>query len=128
MKGNVKIVVFRHGDRAYDCSDPDLYLHGHEQAKKLSTYLSTFLVGKNVLGIYSSPFLRSLQTASYTAAALGSTINIEYDFAELLCHGWLFEENPFPTLSLLNSNDDRGRLNCPIARLLVASYIDNLYL
>lgn len=82
----MKIIFVRHGHPDYKSGHlTDL---GHLHAKAAAKRLSACGIEK----IYSSPLLRAVETAQYTANALGLPIEIEDCFAEI---GWgSFDEQP----------------------------------
>ena len=88
------IWVVRHGERA-DVDpewektatrphDPPLTALGHVQAAATATVLA----GEAIEAIFSSPFLRCMQTAAAIARALGLQIRIEPGLSEILNASW----------------------------------------
>ena len=88
------IWVVRHGERsdvdpewektAARPHDPPLTALGHVQAAAAATVLA----GEPIKAIFSSPFLRCMQTAAATAKALNLKIRIEPGLSELLNASW----------------------------------------
>lgn len=87
----MKIYLIRHGIRrdfeepewklsAPNPDDPPLAAAGLEQAEDIARALA----GTGICAIYSSPFLRALQTAAPAAGALGIPARIEPGFGEWL--------------------------------------------
>lgn len=60
--------------------DPDLSPDGIEQAKRLALRLA----GQSIDAIYTSPFLRAMHTAHYSALALGVPIIVDSGLSECL--------------------------------------------
>ena len=76
----MKLYILRHEDRTQDCSFfSPLTLLGLNNAKKLSEYLKK----ENINLIFSSPFIRTLQTIYPYVKESGLKINLEYCLAEL---------------------------------------------
>lgn len=76
----MKIYILRHEDRTRDCSFfSPLTLVGLENAEKLIDILKKCKINK----IYSSPFIRTLQTIYPYCNKTNKTINIEYGLSEL---------------------------------------------
>ena len=96
---SLRVLIVRHGKRPYHLADPDLHPEGHVQAKAIAAHLSSISENDPYVAIYSSPFIRALQTAVPVAEALGQTIRVEWGVGELLAHDWLHEEDPLPHLS-----------------------------
>ena len=92
-----RVIVMRHGDRFHDCADPQLTELGFEQARRAAAAFRSADVG--IGAIFCSPFLRALQTAAPVAAALGLPVHVDRGFCELLAHGWLYSDNPLPSLA-----------------------------
>jgi broad specificity phosphatase PhoE len=76
----MKIYILRHEDRLQDCSFfAPLTKHGLENAAKLVNILKEHDI--NV--IYSSPFIRTLQTIYPYSKESGIKINLEYGLSEI---------------------------------------------
>lgn len=60
--------------------DPALAPVGHQQAKELAQHIQTLPVDQ----IFTSPFYRTLQTASYSASLLGKPMQPEWGISEHL--------------------------------------------
>lgn len=76
----MKIYILRHEDRTQDCSFfSPLTLNGLENAEKLIDTLKECNINK----IYSSPFIRTLQTIYPYCTSTNKIINIEYGLSEL---------------------------------------------
>lgn len=76
----MKIYILRHEDRTQDCSFfAPLTKNGLENAIKLVPYLEKLKLDK----IYSSPFIRTLQTIYPYSKEHDKKINIEYGLSEL---------------------------------------------
>jgi broad specificity phosphatase PhoE len=76
----MKLYILRHEDRTQDCSFfSPLTLLGLENAKKLSEHLKK----ENINLIFSSPFIRTLQTIYPYVKESGIKVNLEYSLAEL---------------------------------------------
>jgi len=73
-----------------------MYPKGHEQARAIAEHLG--YVVRDAQAIYSSPFVRALQTASPIARMTGARIHVEWGLSELLAHKWLQMEDPLPHL------------------------------
>jgi hypothetical protein len=67
------VLVLRHGDRSHDVLDPSLTEVGAAQAASLAATLAN----SGIDCIFSSPFLRALQTATPIALALGLPIRVD---------------------------------------------------
>jgi len=109
-----QVLFIRHGERAdfaadtnikYDVpSDPPLTKLGIEQAKEAGRLLKVYIAAQKFdeVIIECSPFIRTVQTASYIAKELGhqAPIRVQYRHAE-----WLFtyyKEDPLPELNIRN--------------------------
>lgn len=92
----LRLLVVRHGDRPFGPHDPELTDTGHEQARVTAQALACL---PNVRAIYSSPFIRALQTAAPLAAELGrcQLIKVDWQLCEALCEAWVFGD-PWPHL------------------------------
>lgn len=76
----MKIFILRHEDRSQDCSFfSPLTEQGLNNAKKLKKYL--LLCNINI--IFSSPFIRTLQTIKPYIDTQKSIVNIEYGLSEI---------------------------------------------
>lgn len=76
----MKIYVLRHEDRTQDCSFfAPLTLNGLNNAKKLISKLTDLKINL----IFSSPFIRTLQTIYPYIKNTDQTINLEYGLSEL---------------------------------------------
>jgi broad specificity phosphatase PhoE len=96
------IWVARHGNRA-DFVDPDWYKSaerphdpplsedGATQAQALARRLSK----EDIRHVFSSPFLRAVQTASFAAASLGLPLKVEHGLCEWLNPEWYPVEPDF---------------------------------
>jgi broad specificity phosphatase PhoE len=84
-----RIYLVRHGEKESQMGDPALTSIGKEQAEKTAHYLSTHTIH----GIWSSPSLRTRQTASIIAETLNVPINIDTALRERM--DW----HLFPSLS-----------------------------
>ena len=92
--------IARHGNRADFANqnwsltaarphDPELAADGVAQARQLARRLAAFPIKH----IFSSPFLRAVETASFAAEALRVTIKIEHGVSEWMNPDW-FPANP----------------------------------
>lgn len=68
-----RIYLIRHGEKEIFPGDPPLTEKGIEQAKKTANYLKD----QKVVGIWSSPSLRTRQTAEYIATEINVPIQID---------------------------------------------------
>jgi broad specificity phosphatase PhoE len=76
----MKIFILRHEDRTQDCSFfSPLTLQGLDKAKQLVPILEK----ENIDVIFSSPFIRTLQTVYPYVKKTGIKINLEYSLCEL---------------------------------------------
>ncbi len=73
---------FNTAERPYD---PHLSDDGVIQAKQLANRL----IGENITQIFSSPFLRTVQTANEVAAVLDLPIKLDWDLCEWLNPKWM---------------------------------------
>jgi broad specificity phosphatase PhoE len=67
--------------------DPPLSPQGFEQAAKLVEKFSSIAIDR----IYTSPFLRTIQTANPLARSLQLPIQLEWGLCEWLCQSWTSE-------------------------------------
>ena len=74
-------------DRAIYPYDPPLSAQGHDRAIWLARKFSDLKVDR----IYTSPFLRTIQTADPLARALKIPIQLEWGLCEWLCRDWTTE-------------------------------------
>lgn len=79
--------------------DPGLSPDGIIQAKELGLRLKD----ENITAIFSSPFLRTIQTAKETADLTDLKINVEYGLSEWLKSEWFF---PSPVIIPLEDKTD----------------------
>lgn len=114
--GGRRFLLLRHGSRPDSGHDPSLDSLGFQQAKQAATFLQRELREAPVRALFSSPYLRTLQTAAPVSEALGMPIRVEWGFGELMAKGWLQHEDPLPTLR------SRGFHGLPMSDLLHASY------
>lgn len=70
------IYLIRHGDRLQEMGDPELTKTGRQQSHKVAQYLDD----KQIDVVYSSPLLRTKQTAEIIAKML----HVPLEFSELL--------------------------------------------
>jgi broad specificity phosphatase PhoE len=106
-----KVTIVRHGHRqdfvgdewapdwgqtAARPDDPDISERGIREAKALAQHLK----GRPINHIFSSPFLRTVHTASYSAKALGLPINLEDGL-----HEWM-HPSFFPAFPELRTRDE----------------------
>ena len=76
----MKLYILRHEDRTQDCSFfSPLTLLGLENSNKLVPYLKK----EHINIIFSSPFIRTLQTVYPYLKETGAHVNIEYSLSEL---------------------------------------------
>ena len=88
--------------------DPQITSNGIRMAQETGEFIKKQMEEKNIekIKIYSSPFLRSMQTAAQVAKVLGiETIEIEYMVSEVL-YTYLFEESPFSKLLINTKSHD----------------------
>jgi broad specificity phosphatase PhoE len=94
------VFVARHGSRedsgdpgwigrAKNPYDPGLSLLGINEARRLGERVA----GERISYIYSSPYLRAVQTTQFCARTLGRSIRIEAGFGEWLNGDW-FQRRP----------------------------------
>src|SRR5512142_588468 len=76
----------RHAENPYD---PGLSVPGMREARRLGERVSH----EQISYLYSSPYLRAVQTAQFCARALGLLIRIEAGFGEWLNAEW-FRHRP----------------------------------
>jgi broad specificity phosphatase PhoE len=91
---------FNTAERPYD---PPLSEDGTIQAKELGRRL----VGKGIRHIFASPFLRTVQTASYVADALDLPIKLESGLSEWLNPEWMKVEPERLSLEILQEGFPR---------------------
>ena len=94
-------------DRAIYPYDPPLSPQGHERAIWLAQKLSNIRVDR----IYTSPFLRTIQTADPLARLLKLPIQLEWGLCEWLCQDWTTElptTTPIDELLRYYPNIDAG--------------------
>ncbi|HXK60896.1 MAG TPA: histidine phosphatase family protein [Acidobacteriota bacterium] len=102
------IWLTRHGSRqdfvdpnwsktAQRVHDPPLSDEGVVQARQLADRLSREAIGR----LFSSPFLRCIQTAEAVAARLNLPIHVEYGFSEWLNPDWFSSEPEILTFDRL---------------------------
>ncbi len=100
MQQGRTVIITRHGNRqdfifpdwqksARWPDDPPLSADGIVQAEELAKRLKS----EEIEHIFSSPFLRTIETASQAARVLDLDVKIEYGLREWLNIGW-FEEKP----------------------------------
>lgn len=79
----MKIILIRHQER-YEEKTFDVHLteHGLEMAKTLPTQLEPYFNQYDVKAIYSSPFIRCLETAQPLLKALDTQVCVEYGLLE----------------------------------------------
>jgi len=118
------VFVVRHGERAdfptvsqqsvdYEYEyDPPLTPFGLTQATKTGEFIRDEYRHQNAdFIIYSSPFLRCLQTASNIAKQLDTTqVTIEDGFCEYLSSYW-YNEDPLPILTIRKNAEDDNLAN-----------------
>lgn len=92
------LVLLRHGSRPDRGADPSLDSLGFKQAEQAASYLAGALTEDPPVVLFSSPFLRTLQTAQPVAKALKLPIKVEWGFGELLAKGWLHWQDPLPEI------------------------------
>ena len=93
----LRVLVVRHGARPFEGHDPELDPKGHDQAEALASCLLARY--PKVRAIYSSPFIRALQTSAPIARVYAQRVRVEYGVCELLAKGWLQKEDPLPHLA-----------------------------
>jgi len=87
------IYIVRHGHRASwftndwpnvtgVAKDPPIAEFGHEQARELAQHFASLPEDKRPTVIFSSPFIRCLQTAAPTCQALGLPLYVEHGLSE----------------------------------------------
>ena len=78
----MRLYVMRHCERDMDnCSfESELTKIGHINAQEVSNLMKK----KNIDTIYSSPFIRTIQTSSYYSNEMNIPINIDYSIAEFV--------------------------------------------
>lgn len=92
--------------------DPLLTARGHEQSQVTGLVLQKFMAAKNLgkesIVVKSSPFLRTLLTATRIAEVLGvSTVHIDFSLSEFLSKK-AFKESPLETLEVIQAiNSDK---------------------
>ncbi|CAE7555950.1 PEPKR2 [Symbiodinium necroappetens] len=91
-----RLLILRHGQRPDEIPDPSLSAFGFQQAEHVASMLRRS--GICIDAIFSSPFIRCLQTAAPLAKALGKQIRVDWGFSEVLAHEWLYHANPLPQL------------------------------
>lgn len=57
----MRLIIFRHAEKAFEAYNPDLTPHGHQQAKKIAQLVAEKTLPQPTL-IYSSPKKRALST------------------------------------------------------------------
>lgn len=104
-----RLVLVRHGltewnenGRLMGRTDIELSSRGREQAERAAEVLAT----RGIAAVYSSPQIRTRQTAEPLARALGTDVIVEPDFDEV----WLSSDWIGKTLAELRGNDDLERL------------------
>lgn len=103
MEGAQTIWLCRHGermdsvDRAFGGPDPILSELGLVQAEETGARLR----GEHIRRIFTSPFLRAVQTADGIAEALDLPLFIERGFGEWLNPEWFSEDPPLAIAPLL---------------------------
>ncbi|CAE7570734.1 SAK [Symbiodinium sp. CCMP2456] len=95
-----RLLILRHGQRPDEVPDPSLSTFGFQQAEHVASMLRRS--GICIDAIFSSPFIRCLQTAAPLARALGKQIRVDWGFSEVLAHEWLYHANPLPQLHFGN--------------------------
>lgn len=103
-----RVLLMRHGHRFASGADPHLTRKGFFQAEQVAQMFSCS--GLHIDAIYSSPFIRCLQTAAPLARALGMKIRVDRGFCEVLAHNWVFASNPLPHLSYEEMRSKRSAL------------------
>lgn len=91
---------FNTADRPYD---PPLSDDGAIQAQELGHRLKS----ENIAHIFSSPFLRTVQTANWVAQALDLPIKLEAGLSEWLNPKWMNEKPETLSLEILTKNYPR---------------------
>lgn len=86
----MKIYILRHEDRPRDCS---FFVPLTETGLKNSKKLISFLKKENINIIYSSPYIRTLQTINPYSETLKLKINIEYGLGEIQHESVLTKNN-----------------------------------
>jgi broad specificity phosphatase PhoE len=76
----MKIYILRHEDRTQDCS---FFAPLTETGLENSVKLVQFLKRENINKIYTSPFIRTLQTIYPYVKTSNLTVNIEYGLSEI---------------------------------------------
>ena len=77
----MKLYILRHEDRTQDCSFfSPLTLVGLNNSKKLAEHLKK----ENINLIFSSPFIRTLQTVQPYVKETKISINLEYSLSEYI--------------------------------------------
>lgn len=88
-----RVIVMRHGHRHASDSrepriehDPQLTAKGRSQAQQVARLLQQdlALVGGRISAIFSSPFVRAIQTAAPLAAALQLQVHVDRGFGEIM--------------------------------------------
>jgi probable phosphoglycerate mutase len=76
----MELILIRHGlpVRSAETSDPPLSAEGHEQARRTARWLA----GEPIAAVYSSPMLRSVQTAEPFVAATGLSMTTREEIVE----------------------------------------------
>jgi broad specificity phosphatase PhoE len=85
--------------------DPPLSIEGLDRSRSLAKQFSQVRIDK----IYTSPFLRTIQTVDPLARSLQLSIQLEWGLCEWLCQDWTSgfpETNPIDELMLLYPNID----------------------
>jgi broad specificity phosphatase PhoE len=113
-----RVVVMRHAHRYTDTyamgDDPQLTPEGLEQARQVAVWLS----GQPLAAIFSSPWLRSIQTVAPLAASLGLQIRVDRCLGEYLkAEGGHFTEDPVPHLAYHTRADGGGLPHVPASVL-----------
>src|SRR5690242_17193915 len=101
--------IIRHGERVDDVQplwaksaerpfDPPLTQEGHRQAQETSKKIQNHLKEAPVI-LFSSPFLRCLETSAHIAKSLNIPIHIEFGLSEWLKLGWFSSLPTFPLQS-----------------------------
>jgi 2,3-bisphosphoglycerate-dependent phosphoglycerate mutase len=79
----VELLLIRHAEpvkivEASGPADPHLAERGHEQARRLASYLAV----ERIDGVWSSPMVRAKETAAPLAEALGVDVVVDVELAE----------------------------------------------
>jgi len=104
----LRIVIVRHGSRGGG-PDPELFAKGHQQAAALASCLAADY--RDLKAMYSSPFIRCLQTARPIADKCDLQLLVDYGLCEFLSP-WLHKGNPLPDLAYAQP-DFKDRADVP---------------